>query len=83
VACRLASIDLPQLKKAFKNNGVNGPILLELNERVIMRDLLITNEIHIKRFALFRMLFMLDGLMLISQAAPRNQNFEPCSEYFS
>lgn len=46
---RLVSIDLPLLKKTFKENGVNGAVLLELNERMIMRDLLITNEANVKR----------------------------------
>mmetsp|Transcript_9734 Transcript_9734/g.27983 ORF Transcript_9734/g.27983 Transcript_9734/m.27983 type:complete len:492 (-) Transcript_9734:57-1532(-) len=49
VASWLVSVELPQLRKTFKNNAVNGPILLELSERAIMRDLLITNEIHMKR----------------------------------
>ena len=47
---RLTSIELPQLRRTFKSNAVNGAVLLELNEHALMRDLLITNELHVKRY---------------------------------
>ena len=69
---RLASIDLPHLKKNFKSNGVNGPVLLELNERIIMRDLLITNEANVKRLFAVTLFTPKNRLILYLQAPPGN-----------
>ena len=84
VVSRLVSIDLPHLKKPFKSNGVNGPVLLELNERIIMRDLLVTNEANVKRLRnIFILVYLCFHSSIASQATAGNQNLESCPQHIT